>query len=501
MPGLLLMRVYAIVIFTVAAALIACDDRSPKVAAGQSANAPKTAASADQTGDGMLPAGTYAGTLAVPTTIVAPKATFNVVTKQMDFPATVQPSIALVPFPGGDLTLDGEGNYLMPKWSDGPKNGRYRFDGANHTVAFVSGPLTGTNGALSLSPDGCPTIVVNLPAGKDEGKPKQLQVSFSNNTPNPAAADRMANGKQPARTDPGPTAGDDAHATKPAPNPGVAGTLLISGSAPTRRISLSDGKIDNTLPDGRVDRHPVSKRDEYLTTSLEGYDCLLQIVDGTGKPAGKRFLIQTRDSVVPHDAEASLSPDGQKIAYYVNFSAFKAALELVIYSEVRVADRNGKVLASFPGYSYPTWTPTGELVMAGAMAQSGGQYLPESKTGLFFVKSLDATPQPFGDHTQPPALPKVSPDGKQVAYLEAGSVWTCDRDGRNRKKQCVPEGSLNYVADIAWSPASDQLAISIIGSVTDPHVELLRLADGHRSRLRDSQGRTVQPGAHLVWLP
>jgi hypothetical protein len=499
MPGLLLMRLYAIVIFAVAAALIACDDRSPKQPAGP-ANTPKTAATADQTGDGMLPSGTYVGILAVPTTIVAPKATFNVVTKQMDFPATIQPSIALVPFPGGDLTLDGQGNYLMPKWSDGPKKGRYRFDGANNTVAFVSGPLGGTNCALSLSVDGCPTIVVNLPSGKDEGKSKQLQVSFSNNTPNPAAADRMANGTHPARTDPSAATGD-ARATKSAANPGISGTLLISGSAPTRRIALSDGSIDNTLPDGRVDRHPVSKRDEYLTTSLEGYNCLLQIVDGTGKPVGKKFLIQTRESVLPHDAEASLSPDGEKIAYYVNFSAFKAPLELVIYSEVRVADRNGGVLASFPGYSYPTWTPTGELVMAGAMAQSGGQYLPDSKSGLFFVKSLDAAPQAFGDQTQPPAMPRVSPDGKQIAYVEAGSVWTCDLDGGNRKKQYVPEGSLNYVADIAWSPASDQLAISVIGSVTDPHIALLRITDGHRSRVHESQGRTVQPGAHLVWLP
>jgi len=99
------------------------------------------------------------------------------------------------------------------------------------------------------------------------------------------------------------------------------------------------------------------------------------------------------------------------------------------------------------------------------------------------------------------AYPVWSPNGEQIAYVEAGSVWTCDRDGRNRKKQYVPEGSLNYVADIAWSPGSDQLAISVIGSVTDPHVELLRIADGHRSRVRESQGRTVQPGAHLVWLP
>jgi uncharacterized protein YciI len=143
----------------------------------------------------------------------------------------------------------------------------------------------------------------------------------------------------------------------------------------------------------------------------------------------------------------------------------------------------------------------GELVMAGALAQSGGQYLPDSKSGLFFVKSLDAAPQAFGDHTQPPATPKVSPDGEQIAYVEAGSVWTCDLDGRDRKKRYVPENALNYVADVAWSPASDQLAISVNGSVTDPHVELLRLADGHRSRVRDSRGRTVQPGAHLVWLP
>ncbi len=459
-----------------------------------------TSTGADQTGDGLLPPGTYVGVMAVPTIITAPKATFNVVTRQMDFPARVQPSIAVVPFAGGDLALDGQGNYMMPKWSDGPKSGSYRFDGANNTLAFVTGPFSGSSGALSLSPDGCPTIVVNLPAGKEEGKPKQLQVSFTNNTPNPAAADRIANGHQPSRADPSAAKGD-THAKTSAPNPGVFGTLLISGSAPTRCIALSEGNIDSTLPDGRVDRHRLSKRDEYLTTSLEGYNCLLQIVDGTGKPLGKKFLIQTRESVLPHDAQASLSPDGQRIAYYVNYSAFTEPLKMVIYSEVRVSDRDGKVLASFPGYSYPTWTPTGELVMAGAMAQSGGQYLPNSKSGLFFVKSLDATPQAFGDHTQPPAMPRVSPDGKQIAYVEVGSVWTCDRDGRNRKKQYVPEGSLNHVADIAWSPGSDQLAISIIGSVTDPHVELLRLADGHRSRVRDSQGRTVQPGAHLVWLP
>ena len=118
------MRVHAIVIFAVAAALAGCDDRSPKQPAGESANTPKTAASADQTGDGVLPAGTYVGIVAIPTTIVVPKATFNVVTRQMDFPARIQPGIAATPFPGGDLTLDGGGNYMMPKWSDGPKNGR-----------------------------------------------------------------------------------------------------------------------------------------------------------------------------------------------------------------------------------------------------------------------------------------------------------------------------------------------------------------------------------------
>ena len=64
------MRVFAIVAFAVAVALLGCDDRSPKQPAGQSANMPKSAASADQTGDGMLPAGTFVGILAVPTTRV-----------------------------------------------------------------------------------------------------------------------------------------------------------------------------------------------------------------------------------------------------------------------------------------------------------------------------------------------------------------------------------------------------------------------------------------------
>src|SRR5580765_3170853 len=115
----LLMRVIAIIIFAVAPALVGCDGRSPKQPAGQSANTPKTAASADQTGDSLLPPGTYVGIMTIPTTIVAPKATFNVVTRQMDFPGRIQPSIATVPFPGGDLTLDGQGNYMTPKWSDG----------------------------------------------------------------------------------------------------------------------------------------------------------------------------------------------------------------------------------------------------------------------------------------------------------------------------------------------------------------------------------------------
>src|SRR5262249_51785708 len=59
----LLMRVFVIVIFAVAPALVGCDDRSPKQPAGQSANTPKTAASADQTGDGVLPPGTYVGVM------------------------------------------------------------------------------------------------------------------------------------------------------------------------------------------------------------------------------------------------------------------------------------------------------------------------------------------------------------------------------------------------------------------------------------------------------
>lgn len=154
-------------------------------------DAPSTS---DQTGGGLLPAGTYSGSVLITTTTMSPKPRYNVATRQMEFTIQAVPSFVPSPFAGGNLELDGKGTYRMPGWATSPKFGVYTFDRTTKVAAFITGPMAGVEGSVSFASNGAPTISVKLPAAKDNDQAKSLDVTFSNATQNPAATEADPSG-------------------------------------------------------------------------------------------------------------------------------------------------------------------------------------------------------------------------------------------------------------------------------------------------------------------
>ena len=135
--------------------------------------------------------------------------------------------------------------------------------------------------------------------------------------------------------------------------------------------------------------------------STEAADVWLKAVDGDEL----RRLTNTPQF---HEAMTAWSPDGRQIAYYRLEGIRNGGVFLVSPlggPERKIADEGGA----------PAWTPDGQsLVMTGAPADGQGIFQQVLNTGA--RRRLTQSPAGFSDD-----FPKVSPDGKTVAFTRGKS--------------------------------------------------------------------------------
>ena len=104
-----------------------------------------------------------------------------------------------------------------------------------------------------------------------------------------------------------------------------------------------------------------------------------------------------------------------------------------------------------------SWTPDGRYLLLSGNRTEGWQREPVNST-LYRVSIADATVTPLTHRTGPNNQPRVSPDGKQIAYLgfedrllgyQNVRVYLMDRDGNNSRS--ITEQLDRSVDDVRWA--------------------------------------------------
>ena len=271
------------------------------------------------------------------------------------------------------------------------------------------------------------------------------------------------------------------------PNPGLPGTILYYSQTDTahRLLQVSSGR-PQPLPTGAYMRQ--SRNGELIFENANG-ELVITAPDGQVRERlteeiHQETLVRVRD-------DFTLSPDGQRYAYNIRLPNGPAVL---------VRDRSGRLLANIPGYQSPDFLPDGRLLLAG---------LPNGPQGVFITDTTYANPRRINANTRTPFTPTASPDGRAVAFVDAGKLYAMNLDGSGLRplpltfagteRQALgcpvwsPDGKwVAVIADADGAPFNAELMVSPVrGDASKVQV----LTDTELNPFRT----TVQPLYCLSW--
>lgn len=120
----------------------------------------------------------------------------------------------------------------------------------------------------------------------------------------------------------------------------------------------------------------------------------------------------------------------------------------------------------------PTWSPDGTLFVQGLKSMNNGIY----KVSTDF-KSIERIDPNLSDVSSP----SVSPDGKKIAFISVGKIWTMDLDGSNALQFDTEISTFN---EPTWSPDSKYIVAQRYGDLYILDIganKITKLSAGHAS--------------------
>jgi WD40 repeat protein len=260
------------------------------------------------------------------------------------------------------------------------------------------------------------------------------------------------------------------------------GTLFFSSRDGLMRLNLADGRSAVVSSTGQFD----VRGSELVFITAKG-ELAITTLDGTGT---RVIPVYGTSNQLPRFSE-----DAQRIAFLGlqrPTSADDALLGAYSSATMQplVVDRSGRVQAAFgSGYTQPTWTPDGRVVMAGTAAT--GSLAGNAQTGIFVTTGRGDAVRRIDPNLDAPHSPAVSPDGAWVACVNGARIWLLPLNGGTPRT--LFEGASRFLSALTWSPDGQQLIFA------DNQVLKSVSRSGAVVPVQDQNGHGIQATGTAVW--
>jgi hypothetical protein len=335
----------------------------------------------------------------------------------------------------GDLILDGNGNYTLTGVG---QTGTYQYNAQNGEIIY-SGFLASLKTGYALEDVNAPVIGIY---GTDGTLHTCRLTTQQTNAANPLSQQQnplSANTGQPAQ----PTV----------LNSGIQGKLLVGLGSVTQNIH------DSTIAEADIATATAAARftGAEANVALNG-DIVYVNPSATiiiANPDGSMASSITTNWDALNDGTEpvypALSANGQLLAF-VDKNPDSYGNPTVYESHVVVSTRANQVIATFPNFTQPAWTPDNRLVMVG----SEGLYL----NGLYITDASLSSVTRLDPTLNGSQMPAVSPDGKLILFINTNALWSMNLDGSNQR-------TLDNTARISW-PVFSRDGRYVLVIIADP---------------------------------
>lgn len=279
---------------------------------------------------------------------------------------------------------------------------------------------------------------------------------------------------------------------KGSPNPGMGGKLVFSQQDRVYSFDVATGRAqplaDGTLGYGARNGDLIYQNGAgQLLVVTQGGQVALKLDPEASRSGASGFSYDVRRE------DLALSPDGRFLVY--------SADDIIQGYRVVVRDRTGREAAVLRSYTSANFTPDGRLLLVGHPDEGG-------PSGLFLTDQNFTNLRRLDPNLDFPNCPSASPDGKRVAFVQGGKLWTVNIDGTGARTLPTVNAkapNIKVYGWPAWSPDGKWLALTADGdgSSTGGVEVLLVPASGDASKLQwlgDSQLDFVHTsGDRLSW--
>lgn len=284
-----------------------------------------------------------------------------------------------------------------------------------------------------------------------------------------------------------------------------------SGTFNVHTLTLASPQTSRQITSFKI--HPV----RYLSQSLNGtlcfsYDGELYTMKQGATPQKVAVSIHTQDKannskLIPVNGnvrEMAISPNGKEVAYIVRGEIFVSSIEGSVTKRITVTAGQER---------FVSFSPDGESLLYAGERDSGWQIYQMKKLRKeepYFYASTVLKEEPLIVNTNSNYLPKYSPNGKEVAFIENRSSLRVINLASKQVRTLLTPNELFYMADgdkyFTWSPDSKWLLAEYSPVLSNTEVVLLA-ADGKSKMINltesgygDTKPKWINGGKQMLWF-